>query len=200
MPRDLVDQLCALHLEGDENCEDILLLGHNQGGGRRQTAPGTANKWLLSEIQWCLLRILADLFPVLDYLEEKEPRLVERMDAPPWRGYQWPHRDFVLTLRGAADTSVVFVSLQNDPPQKSLQIAPGRSHGYHTSNTWHVVQHKRGSVLLMDPTLIHRGAGGPGRTISPPYVLERFRTPPNVVELGNVLDLIFVEPEEAEVG
>ena len=43
MPGDLVDHLCALHLEGDENGEHILLQGHNQGGGRRQTAPGTVN-------------------------------------------------------------------------------------------------------------------------------------------------------------
>ena len=82
MPGDLVDQLCALHLEGDENWEYILLQGHNQGGGRRQTAPGTVNKWLPSEIKWCLLRILADLFLVLDDLEDSEPRLVERMGAP----------------------------------------------------------------------------------------------------------------------
>ena len=41
--------------------------------------------------------------------------MVERMDNPPWRGYQWPHRDFMLTLRGAADTRVVFVSWQDDP-------------------------------------------------------------------------------------
>ena len=29
---------------------------------------------------------------------------MEQSDAPPWQGYQWPHRDFMLTLRGAADT------------------------------------------------------------------------------------------------
>ena len=79
---DVVDQLCAVHLEGDENREDILLQGHNQGGGRRQTAPATVNKWLPSEIKWQLLRILADLFSVLDDLEDREARLVERMDAP----------------------------------------------------------------------------------------------------------------------
>ena len=38
LPGDLVDQFCAVHLEGDENWEDILLQGHNQGGGRRQFA------------------------------------------------------------------------------------------------------------------------------------------------------------------
>ena len=52
LPRHLVDQLCAVHLEGDENWEDILLHGHNQGGGRRQSAPGTVNKWLSSAIMY----------------------------------------------------------------------------------------------------------------------------------------------------
>ena len=120
------------------------------------------------------------------------------MGTPLARGYQWPHRDFMLTLRGAPDIRVVFISLQDDPSEKSLQFAPGTSHGYHTSNTWHVVQQKRGSVLLMDGTLIHRGAGGPGRTIFFPFVPEKFRTPPNVVEPENVPDLMFVEPEEPE--
>ena len=47
---------------------------------------------------------------------DREPWLVDRKVAPPWRGYQWPHRDLMRTLRGAADTSVDFVSLQDDPP------------------------------------------------------------------------------------
>ena len=89
----------------------------------------------------------------------------------------------MLTLRGAADTRVVFISLHDDPRDKSLQIAPGTSHGYHTSNMWHVVDQKRGSFLLMDATLIHLGGGGPGRTIFFFFVPERFRTPPNMVEL-----------------
>ena len=84
---------------------------------------------------------------------DREPRLVDRKEAPSGRGCQWPLRDFMLTLRAAADTRVIFISLQDDPPEKSLQIALGKSHGYHTSNTWHVVQQKRGSVLQMDGTL-----------------------------------------------
>ena len=131
---------------------------------------------------------------MLDDLEDREPRLVQRKKAPPWMGYQWPHRDLILMLRGAVDMRVVFISLQDDPPEKSLQIAPGTSHGYHTSNTWHVVQQKRGSVLLMDGTLIHPGARTPGRTIFFPFVPEKFRTPPNVVEPHNVPDLICAEP------
>ena len=146
------------------------------------------NKWLPAEFKWRLLPILADLFPVLH---------------APWMGYynQWPHRNFMLPLRGAADTRVIFISLQDDPPEKSLQIAlvQGMSHGYHTSNTWHVVQQKRGNVLL-DGTLIHRGAGVPGRTVFFPFVPEKLRTPPNVVQPENVPDLMFVDPEVPEVG
>ena len=198
LPGDLLDQLCAKHWEGDENWEDILLQGQNPGGGRRQTAPGTVNKWLPSEIHWRLLRILADLFPVLDDLQDPEARLVERMDALPWRGYERPLGDLMLTLRSVPDTRVVFRSLQDDPVKKSLQIAPGTRHGYPSSNMWQVVQQKRGSVLLIDETLIHRGAGGPGRTIFFPWVPERFRTPPNVLEPENVTDVMFVEPEEPE--
>ena len=158
------------------------------------------SKWLPSELKWRLLHILADLFPVLDDLEDRQPRLVDRKEAPPSRGYQWPHRDFMLTLRGATHTRVVFISLRDDPPEKTLQLAPGTSHGYHTCNTWHVVQQKCGSVLLMDGTLIHCRAGGPGRTIFSPFVPEKFRTPPNVVESENVPDLMFVEPEVPKVG
>ena len=46
LPADVLDKLCALDSEGEENWKDILLRGHNQGGGRRQTAPGTLDKWL----------------------------------------------------------------------------------------------------------------------------------------------------------
>ena len=59
------------------------------------------NKWLPSELKWRLLRILADLFQVLDDLEDREPRLVERKEG----------RDFMLTLRAAADARVVFIFL-----------------------------------------------------------------------------------------
>ena len=38
LPADLVDELCALQWEGEENREHIHLQGHNQGGGCRQTA------------------------------------------------------------------------------------------------------------------------------------------------------------------
>ena len=67
----------------EENWEDILLQGHNQGGGRRQTTPGAVNNSVPSELKWRLLRILAHLFPVLDALEDREPWLVEQKEAPP---------------------------------------------------------------------------------------------------------------------
>ena len=104
-------------------------------------------------------------FPVLDDLEDREPRLVERMEAPPWRGYQWPHRDFMPTLRGAADMWVVFISLQDDPPEKSL-------HEPWLPHVQHVARGPAKAWQLMDGTLIHRGAGRPGRTIFSPFVPE----------------------------
>ena len=58
LPPDLVDEFCALRLEGEDNWEDILLQGHNQGVGCRQTAPGKVNKWLRPECKWRLLHIL----------------------------------------------------------------------------------------------------------------------------------------------
>ena len=118
-------------------------------------------------------------------------------------GYQWSHRDFMLTLRGAVDMRVVFISLQDDPPKKSLQIAPGTSHGYHTSNTWHMVQQKRGSVLQMDGTLILCGACGPGRTVFFPCVpeyAENSAHPRMCWNRRRVPDPMFVEPEVPEVG
>ena len=41
---------------------------------------------------------------------------------------------------------------------------------------------------------------GRGERFFSPFMPERFRTPPNVVEPANVPDLMFVEPEEPEVG
>ena len=96
LPADIVDELCALQLQGEENREDILLHGDNQGGGRRQIASRTVNKWLRPELKWCLLHILGDLFPVMDDLEDSKPWFVERKEPPPWMAYQWPHRDFML--------------------------------------------------------------------------------------------------------
>ena len=52
----------------------------------------------------------------------------------------------------------------------------------------------------MDGTLIPCGASRLGRTIFFPFVPEKFRAPPNVVEPENVPDLMFVEPEVQEVG
>ena len=115
VPGDLVDQLCAVHLEGDENWEDILLQGHNQGGWRRQTAPGTVNKSLPSEIKCPLLRILADVSWCLMTWRTGSPGWGNGW-TPPLGGTTNGQRSFMLTLQGAPDTRVVFISLQHDPP------------------------------------------------------------------------------------
>ena len=88
---DLVDELCALQLEGEENWEDILLQGHNQGGGSQAPAnrPGNGEQLapLGTQLKWRLLRILSDLFPVLDDLEDREPRDGLSMAAPRLHAY-----------------------------------------------------------------------------------------------------------------
>ena len=83
VPGDLVDRVLCRAFGG--RCE----LGRHSPSGPQPRwwapvdRPGIVNKRLPSEIKWRLLRILADLFPVLDDPEDREPRLVERMDAPP---------------------------------------------------------------------------------------------------------------------
>ena len=126
-PPDLVDQLCVLQLEGEVNWEDIPLQGHNQGGGRRQTTRGTVNKWLPSELKWRLLRILADLFVVLDDLEDREPRLVERRAPPP--GWAINGRTAISCLRCGVPRARVWFSYPCKMiPQKNLcKLLRGRA-------------------------------------------------------------------------
>ena len=73
LPSDLVDELCALQLDGDENSANILLHARNQGDGRQPNDPGKVNKWLPPEIKWRLIRILANVSPSLDDLVDTEP-------------------------------------------------------------------------------------------------------------------------------
>ena len=195
-----MNESCALPLEGEENWENLLLQGHNQGGGRRQTAPGTVNKSLRPELKWRCCTF-GETF--------SRCQMTWRTGSPGWwHGRRPPHgwaingRTVTSCLRcGVPRTRGLFSYPCRMIPQKNLcKLHPGTSRGYHTSNTWHVVLQKRGSVLLMDGTLIHRGAGGRGGTISFPFVPEKFCTPPNVVEPENVPDLMFVEPEVSEVG
>ena len=83
LPGDLVDQLCALHLKGEENWEDILLQGHNQGGGRRQTAPGTVDKWFSSNIKWPLCAFRETFSRCWMTWWTRCPRWLNRWTPPP---------------------------------------------------------------------------------------------------------------------
>ena len=58
------------------------------------------NKWLPSEMKCRLLRIMADLFLVLDDVEDWEPRLLERMDAPPLAGLPMAAQRFHAYVAG----------------------------------------------------------------------------------------------------
>ena len=62
---ELVEKLCALDLEEEEELwEDILPRSYNQGGGRRQTAPRTVDMWLIPQgsLGTGVVNILCDLF------------------------------------------------------------------------------------------------------------------------------------------
>ena len=144
------------------------------------------DKWFPSNIKWRLLRILGDLFPVLDDLVDREPRLVERMDAPLWRGYQWPHRDFMLTLRGAPDTRKIPANCTGDEPWlpgvQHVACSPAKA-GQCFADGWDV-----------DPSW----SWWAGEDDFFPLCAGKIRTPANVVDPENVPDLMFVEPEELE--
>ena len=107
LPPDLMDQLCALQFEREEHWDDILQ-GHNQGGWRRQTALGTVNKRLPSTQVAFAAHFSRPLPGAGGPGGQGAPS--GRTEGGGWMGYQWPHRDFMLTLRGAADTRGVFIS------------------------------------------------------------------------------------------
>ena len=54
-------ELCAVDLDAEENCEDILLQRKNQGGGRQRKVLKTEVNWLPLVLKWHLLHILVDL-------------------------------------------------------------------------------------------------------------------------------------------
>ena len=85
----------------------------------------------------------------------------------------------------------IFANCTGDKPwlPHAELVARGRTKAWQcSSDGWNV-----------DPSSA-RGACGPGRTIFCPFVPQKFRTPPNVVEPENVPDLMSVEAEVPEVG
>ena len=103
---------------------------------------------------------------------------------------------------------VVFIPLTTSPPSKSLQVCPGTQGGYHAANRWDIVIQPIRSVMLLRGTVIHRGAGGPGRALFIQFAPAGYRSRMLTVEPGSVTGLMNSVPvmpselvaEGAEVG
>ena len=85
---------------------------------------------------------------------------------------------------------VVFITLTTSPPSKSLQVCPGTQGGYHAANRWDIVILPLRSVTLLRGTVIHRGAGGPGRALFIPFAPVGYRSRMLTVEPESVTELM----------
>ena len=124
-------------------------------------------------------------------LEALCPKIIERWEAEPYKGFQTPHRDFALSVKQSVQCMVVkFIPLTTSPPSKSLQVCPGMQGGYHTANRWDIVIQPLRSVTLLRGTVIHRGAGGPGRALLIPFAPVGYRSRMLTVEPESVTELM----------
>ena len=85
---------------------------------------------------------------------------------------------------------VVFIPLTTSPPSKSLQVCLGTQGGYHAANRWDIVIQPLRSVTLLRRTVIHRGAGGPGRALFIPFAPAGYRSRMLTVEPESVTELM----------
>ena len=61
----------------------------------------------------------------LDGLEQLCPNLIDRWDAPPWKGFLIPHGDFSLGHRITGQTIVVMILVTLCSPSKSFLVCSG---------------------------------------------------------------------------
>ena len=123
-------------------------------------------------------------------LEALCPKIIERWEAEPWKGFQIPHRHFALSVKQSVQCMVVFIPLTTSPPSKSLQVCPGTQGGYHAAHRWDIVIQPLRSVTLLRGTVIHRGAGGPGRALFIPFAPVGYRSRMLTVEPESVTELM----------
>ena len=118
------------------------------------------------------------------------PKIIERWEAEPWKGFQIPHRDFALSVKQPVQCIVVFIPLTASPPSKSLQVCPGTQGGYHAAHRWDIAIQPLRSVRLLRGTVIHRGAGGPGWALFTPFAPVGYRSRMLTVEPESVTELM----------
>ena len=93
-------------------------------------------------------------------------------------------------MKQSLQCMVVFIPLTTSPPSKSLQVCPGTQGGHHTANRWDIVIQPIRSVTLLCGTVIHRGAGGPGRALFIPFAPAGYRSRMLTVEPESVTELM----------
>ena len=161
-----------------------------EGGGRYQTTVSSVPHWLPDDLWQAVLALLGFSLPSLQGLEALCPKIIERWEAEPWKGFQIPHRDFALSVKQSVQCMVVFIPLTTSPPSKSLQVCPGTQGGYHAAHRWDIVIQPSRSVTLLRGTVIHRGAGGPGRALFIPFAPVGYRSRMLTVEPESVTELM----------
>ena len=164
-----------------------------QAPGEGTKASSLAN-WLSKDLEQDLVAHLKESIPELDGLEPLCPKLIHRWDAPPWKGFRIPHRDFSLGHRIAGRCMVLMIALTLWPPSKSLHACPGSQGGYHASTCWDIVVRPIRSLTVLRGTVIYCGAGEPGRTLFIPFVPRGLRTRMVTVEREAVTELMHSTP------
>ena len=142
------------------------------------------------DLRQAVLALLGFSLPPLEGPEALCPKIIERWEAEPWKGFQIPHRDFALSVRQSLQCMVVFIPLTTFPPSNSLQVCPGTQGGYHAANRWDIVIQPLRGVTLLRGSVIHRGAGGPVRPLFIPFAPVGYRSRMLTVEPESVTELM----------
>ena len=170
--------------------EEVDLQAPGEGGGRYQTTVSSVPHWLPDDLWQAVLALLGFSLPPLQGLEALCPKIIERWEAEPWKGFQIPHRDFALSVKQSVQCMVVFIPLTTSPPSKSLQVCLGTQGGYHAAHRWDIVIQPLRIVTLLRGTVIHRGAGGPGQASFIPFAPVGYRSRMLTVEPESVTELM----------
>ena len=102
--------------------EEVDLQAPGEGGGHYQTTVSSVPHWLPDDLWQAVLALLGFSLPPLQGLEALCPKIIERWEAEPWKGFQIPHRDFALSVKQSVQCMVVFIPLTASPP---VQVPPG---------------------------------------------------------------------------
>ena len=156
--------------------------------GGYQTKPSNRANWLSEDLEQGLVAQLKQRIPMLEGLGHLCPKVIDRWNAPPWKGFQNPHRDDSLGQRYAAECMVVMIPLTLYPSSKFVQVCPGLQGTYHSSNRRYIVVLLFRSVALLRGLVIHREAGGHGKMLFIPFVLPGLRSRMLTVELEALTD------------